>query len=151
MEVNYGGGGSGAENWIYFLLFLFISLAITWLIIYTAVRAAVGHALDRMKPRLTAEATPAPDGVEFVVSNVGSAPAVDVTVRWLDRPFDEPLARAPFLGAGAKLEWTIAAPAVPGSTPEIRTLKLSWARDPDSGRESVDRVVRIPLRLSTAG
>jgi hypothetical protein len=149
MEVNYGGG-SGGEAWIYFLLFLFISLAITWLIIYTAVRAAVGHALDRMKPRLTAEATTSPNGVEFVVSNLGSVPAVDLTVCWSDRPLDEPLARAPFLGAGAKLEWSIAAPEVPGATQEIRRLKLSWARDPDSGRESVDRVVRIPAPPNAA-
>ena len=144
MDISYGGSGSGAESWIYFLLFLFISLAITWLIIYTAARAAVGHALDRMRSRLAAEASTTPGGVEFVVSNVGSAPAVDLAVRWLDRPFDEPMARTPLLGVGAKLEWTIAAADVPGDTDEIRRLKLDWAHDPGSGRESAVRVVRVP-------
>ena len=151
MEVNYGGGGSGLDAWIYFLLFLFISLAITWLIIYTAVRAAVGHALDRMKPHFVAEATAAPDGVQFVVSNVGSAPAVDLVVRWLDQPLGEPIARAPFLGVNARLEWTLAAAQVPGETGSIRRLRLQWSRDPDLGIESVTCAVLVPSRLNTAG
>ena len=150
MEVNYGGG-SGAEAWVYFLLFLFISLAITWLIIYTAVRAAVGHALDRMKPHMVAEATATPDGVQFVVTNVGSAPAVDLVVRWLDQPLGEPIARTPFLGVNARFEWTLAVADVPGETDSIRRLSVQWSRDPDPGNETVKCAVFVPSRLNTAG
>ena len=41
--VSYSGSSS---DWLTVLIWLLISLAVSWLIIYTAVRAATGHALD---------------------------------------------------------------------------------------------------------
>jgi hypothetical protein len=143
MGVSYSGGDAG----IYAALFLLISLAITWLIIYTAVRAATGHALDRMKPRFVAEATTTEDRVQFVVSNVGSAPALDLVVRWLDRPAAEPLARTPLLGVNARLEWTIASAPMTGETQAIRRLRLDWTRDSDPGRAFILLAVMVPSRL----
>ncbi len=160
MGVSYSGDAG-----ITAVLFLLISLAVTWLIIYSAVRAATGHALDRMKPRFVAGATTTDEGVRFVVSNVGSAPAVDLVVRWLDRPAGEPLARTPLLGVNATLEWTLApapapapAPAAaptpaPAPTPAqdetmaIRRLRLDWTRDSDPGREFIYCTVLVPSRL----
>ena len=151
MEVSYGGGGAGIDTWISFLVYLFISLAITWLIIYTAVRAAVGHALDRTKPRLVAEATATPDGVRFVVSNVGSAPAVDVAVRWTEQPYGEPIARTAFVGVNARFEWTLPVAQVPSGAGSIRGLRIQWSGGPDRGRESATCVVLVPSRPNAAG
>jgi hypothetical protein len=150
MEVNYGGGGAGLDTWITFLLYLFISLAITWLIIYTAVRAAVGHALDRMKPRFVAEATATPDGVRFVVSNVGSAPAVDVAVRWTEQPSGEPIVRTAFVGVSARFEWELAVAQVPGTAGSVRGLRLQWSGGPDRSRETATCVVLVPARPNAA-
>ena len=151
MEIDYGGGGAGIDAWITFLVYLFISLAITWLIIYTAVRAGVGHALDRTKPRFVAEATATPDGVQFAVSNVGSAPAVDVAVRWTDQPYGEPIARSAFVGVNAKFEWTLPVAQAPGGPGSIRGLRLQWSGGPDRSREAATCLVLVPSRPNAAG
>src|SRR5271157_1831483 len=106
------------------VILLILSVAFSWLVIYTAVRAAVGHALDRLKPRLVAEALTTPQGVDFVVTNVGTAAAFDVSARWSGRPAGEPLARTPMLGLNARLEWTLAAEPVPDEAQSVRTLRL---------------------------
>jgi hypothetical protein len=147
MDVTYSNGDAALTG----VLFLIISLVVTWLIIYSAVRAAVGHALDRTKPRFVVEATTNSEGVKFAVTNVGSAPAVDLTARWLEKPVDEPLARVPLLGVNARFEWTVAAVALPGETQTVRSLKLQWTRDPDLGSASVTCVVLVPSRLNAAG
>ena len=77
------------SNDLSFVFWLLVSLAISWLLIYTAVRTGVGHALDRVEPRLVAETNITLLGVEFVVSNIGLGPAFDVSVRWLDAAADK--------------------------------------------------------------
>jgi len=42
--MSTGDGGTAA-------LWLILSLVVSWLVIYTAVRTATGHALDRTQPR----------------------------------------------------------------------------------------------------
>jgi hypothetical protein len=147
--MNYDGGNASG----YALIFFILSLVIAWLIIYTAVRAAVGHALDRTNPRLVAEATTMPDGVFFAVLNAGTAPAIDLTVRWFGAPSHAVLARTPFLGLDDRFEWTVPAPAVPNETASPRKLTLEWARDPDPslGRRSMTCAVLVPSRLDAAG
>jgi hypothetical protein len=146
--VSYGGSSS---DWLTVLLWLLISLAVSWLIIYTAVRAATGHALDRSKPRLVAETHTTPEGVHFVISNIGSAPAVNVAVRWSDRPAGAVLAQTQLLGPSGKLEWAIAAGPIPGETESLHTLKVDWSSTPDPsfGRSSTSLVVLVPSRLDT--
>ena len=147
MSVSYSNGDAG----LYAALFLIVSLAITWLIIYTAVRAATGHALDRMKPRFVSEAITTPQSVEFVITNIGSAPAVDLIVRWADTPSGEPLAQTPLLAVNARLEWALAAPQVEGETSAVTSLRLDWSRGPELGRAAIACVVLVPSRLDTAG
>jgi hypothetical protein len=147
MDVTYSNGDAALTG----VLFLIISLIVTWLIIYSAVRAAVGHALDRTKPRFVAEATTNSDGVKFAVTNVGSAPAADLVVKWLDKPHGEPIARTSWLGVNATLEWSLAATPVPDETSAVRGLVLDWSRDPDLGRASVSCFVLVPSRLNAAG
>ncbi len=146
--MNYAGGNGSGDARVLFI----ISLVIAWLIIYTAVRAAVGHALDRTNPRLVAEATATPDGVHFAILNAGTAPAVDVAVRWFDAPADAILARTPLLCIDARFEWSVPAPSVPGETTSVRKLTLEWARDTDPpGRRSTTCAVLVPSRLDAAG
>jgi hypothetical protein len=147
VSVSYSNGDAG----LYAALFLIVSLAITWLIMYTAVRAATGHALDRMKPRFVAEAITTPQGVQFEITNVGSAPAVDLTVRWTDRPLGEPLAQALLLAVNARLEWILAVPQVEGEISAVRSLRLDWSRGPELGRAAIACVVLVPSRLNAAG
>jgi hypothetical protein len=147
--MNFDGGNASGDALIFFI----VSLVIAWLIIYTAVRAAVGHALDRENPRLVAEATTTPDGVHFAVLNAGTAPAIDLTVRWFGAPADATLARTPLLGIDARLEWSVPAPMVVDETTSVRKLTLEWARDtdPSLGRHSMSCPVLVPSRLDAAG
>jgi hypothetical protein len=150
MNVDYGGG---TDAGLYFLLFLFISIAITWLIIYTAVRAAVGHAMDRPAPRLVAEAVTTADEVRFAISNLGTAPVVNLAVRWHRAPAEEYLARTPFLGVNARFEWTMPVPAAQAEELVVRWLEMSWVRHPDPslGRRSETCPVLVPSRLHIPG
>ena len=134
------------------LILLLIELVGFWLIIYTAVRAAVGHALDRVKPRLVAEARTTPEGVHFVVTNTGTAPAFDGFVRWSARPTGEALAYTPMLGLNGRLEWAVPAEAVADETQSVRKLELDWTGglDPSAGRQSTTRAVLVPSRLDAA-
>lgn len=139
------------SNWT-FVVWLILSLLVSWLLIYTAVRAGVGHALDRVQPRLIAEAHTTLNGVEFVVCNVGTGPAFDVSVWWSDRPTGEALARTPMLGQNGKLEWTLAAEPIPDETQSVRRLKLDWgigSNQPDERRHSTLAVL-VPARLDAA-
>ena len=146
--MNFDGGNASGDALIFFI----VSLVIAWLIIYTAVRAAVGHALDRTNPRLVAEATTTPDGVHFAVLNSGTAPAIDVAVRWFGTPADATLARTPLLGIDARFEWSVPAPSVPGETTSVRKMTLEWAPDSDPlGRRSMSCPVLVPSRLDAAG
>jgi hypothetical protein len=133
------------------LLMLVVMLVGFWLIIYTAVRAAVGHALDRVNPCLVAEARTTQEGVDFVVTNTGTAPALDLFVRWSARPTGEALTYTPTLGLGGRLEWTIAAESVEDESQSVRKLELDWAAANGSGsRHSTTRAVLVPSRLDTA-
>jgi hypothetical protein len=145
MGVAYSGG----DNSLAGVVLLIISLAISWLFIYSAVRAAVGHALDRVKPRLLAEAHTTPLGVEFAVSNIGTAPAFAVSVGWADRPIGQPLAWTPMLAVNGRLEWTLAAQPVPDETQSVRRLSIGWSTGlvPSEGRRSELRAVLVPSRL----
>ena len=131
------------------LVWLLISLLVSWLIIYTAVRTGVGHALDRVEPRLVAETHITATGVEFVVSNLGLGPAFDVSARWLDRPTGEALARTPLLGRNGTLEWTVVAAPVPDERQSVLKLKVDWGTtlDPSPGRHSTTLAVLVPSRL----
>ncbi len=134
------------STWVIWLL---IALIVCWLIIYTAVRTAVGHALDRVEPRLVADTHVTPNGVEFAISNLGLGPAFDVSVRWLDRPTGEALARTPLLGRDATLEWTVVAGPVPDEKPSVLRLKVDWGNNYDQsvGRHSATLAVLVPSRL----
>ena len=147
MNVGSGTGDAALTG----LLFLLLSLVVTWLILYSAVRAAVGHALDRTKPRFVVETTARSDSVQFAITNVGTAPAVDLVARWLDEPRGEPLARTPILGVNARFDFRLDVPEVAGETDVVRSLKLEWSRGPDLARASVPCVVLVPSRLSAAG
>ena len=131
---------------------LLVSLLLSWLLIYTAVRAAVGHALDRVKPRLMAEAHTTAEGVQFVVSNTGSGSAFDVAVRWSSRPTGEVLARTQMLGLNGRLEWTLAIAPIPNETQSIRTVTADWANgvDPSAGRQFRLLAVLVPSQLGAA-
>jgi hypothetical protein len=133
------------------VLFL-VSIVVAWLVIYTAVRAGVGHALDRTKPRLIAEAQTSAEAVHFVMSNVGTASAFDVTVRWSNRPTGEVLARAQMLGLGGRLEWTLALTPIPDEPRSVRTLAVDWANDidPSAGRQLRALAVLVPSQLGSA-
>jgi hypothetical protein len=143
-----GSGDSGTV-----VLYLILSLAISWLIVYTAVRAAAGHVMDRTLPRLVAEATTTADGVHFAISNLGTAPAVDMTVRWFLAPADQVIARTPLLGVNGRFEWTMPVAAVPDESMAVRKLHLEWARDtdPSQGRRFSACPVLVPSRLNAAG
>jgi hypothetical protein len=148
VNVAYGSGDAGLAA----LLLLLISLAVTWLIIYSAVRGAVGHALDRKVPRLVADAQTTQGDVHFTVSNIGSGAAFDVTVGWVGRATGEPLARTPLLGPNCRLEWTLSAGSLPTETLSVGRLKVDWAPDnPSVGRRSDDLAVLIPAGLDAAG
>lgn len=140
------GGSAGFVFWFIF------SLVVAWLVIYTAVRLAVGHALDRTQPRLLAEAYATANGVQFAVTNVGTGPAFDLSVRWHGTRIGEPLASTPMLGVNRRLEWTISVGPVPGETQIVRRLELSWAMGlyPDSIRPSATCAVLVPSRLAAA-
>lgn len=133
-------------------LLLLISVVVSWLIIYTAVRAAVGHALDRSKPRFAVETETTEQGVHFAVSNVGSGSAFDVTARWSNAPIGEVLARARLLGPNGRLEWTLAAAPTPDELQSIRTLTVDWANgiDPAAGRQFKLLAVLVPSQLGAA-
>jgi hypothetical protein len=137
------------NNDISWLIWLAISVLVAWLIIYTSVRAGVGHALDRAEPRLAADTHVTPTGVEFVVSNLGLGPAFDVSVRWLDRPAGDALVRTPMLGRNGTLEWTVPAGPVPDEKQSLLRLKVDWGNyvDPSVGRHSTTLVVLVPSRL----
>ena len=140
------------SNDLSFVFWLLVSLAISWLLIYTAVRTGVGHALDRVEPRLVAETNITLLGVEFVVSNIGLGPAFDVSVRWLDAAADKALVRPPMLARNGTLSWTVVAEAVPDERQSVLRLKVDWGSsfDPSVGRHSAILSVLVPSRLSGA-
>ncbi len=133
-------------------LFLLVSVVVSWLIIYTAVAAGVGRALDRSKPQFVADAQPTEQGVHFLVSNVGSGSAFDVTARWSNAPVGEVLARARLLGPNGRLEWTLAAAPIPDELQSIRTLTVDWANgiDQSAGRQFKLLAVLVPSQLGAA-
>jgi len=137
---------SGGSTGLWFIL----SVVVAWLVIYTAVSAAVDHALHPTVPRLQAEATATPDGVQFAVTNVGGGPAFDLRVRWHETPTGETLADTPILGVNGQLDWTLDVGAVPGETQIVRSLDLNWALglQPGSSRYSATRAVLVPSRLA---
>jgi hypothetical protein len=131
------------------VLWVLISLIVSWLIVYTAVRTAVGHALDRPKARLVAGAQVTPAGVQFVVTNVGTGAAFDLSVRWSGRPASEVLARIPLLGSNAMLHWMLAAEPEADNLQSVGLLTAAWSTglEPASGRESATLAVLVPSRL----
>ena len=133
-------------------LFLLISVVVSWLVIYTAVAAGVGHALDRTKPRFVAEAHTTEQGVHFLISNLGTGSAFDVTARWSNAPVGELLARARLLGPNGRIEWTLAATPIPDELQSIRTLRVDWANgiDPPASREFEHLAVLVPSQLGAA-
>jgi hypothetical protein len=138
------------DNNIAVVAYFVITLIVAWLVIYTAVRTGVGHALDRIQPRLLAEAHQTPDGVRFAVVNVGTGPAFDLSVRWSENPAGDPLARTPMLEVNGRLEWSV--PVEPGSNEgaTIRRLRLDWcgSLDPSASRASSTRAVLVPWTLT---
>ena len=142
--MSTGDGGTAA-------LWLILSLVVSWLVIYTAVRVAVGHALERSQPLLVAEARATPAGVEFVITNSGTSSAIDLSVRWSGAPKTEILAHAPLLAVNGRLEWTVAVEPIPNETQLVRTLLIDWAVEVDpssSVRQSSRRAVLVPSRLA---
>jgi hypothetical protein len=128
---------------------LVVSIAFTWLVIYTAVRTAVGHALDRVQPRLVADAQTTPESVSFVVTNVGNGPAFDLSARWAGEPAGQKLAHTPLLAPNGKFGWTVAAAPVPDETQVVREIRLDWAigNEPNALQKSATLAVLVPSRL----
>jgi hypothetical protein len=131
---------------------LLLSIVVSWVVIYTAVRAAVGHTLDRTKPRFVAETHTTEQGVHFLVSNVGTRSAFDVAARWSNAPIGEVLARARLLGPNGRLEWTLMAAPTPDELQSIQTLTVDWANgiDPLAGRQFMHLAVLVPSQLGAA-
>lgn len=129
---------------------LVVGLLIEWLLIYSAVRVAVGHANDRREPRLEAQSTTAPGEVTLAVVNAGSGVAFDVTMAWADDPSGYPLARTPLLAIGGRLECILAAAAAAGETQLVRSLKVEWREGLDLPHRTGRRAVLVPSRLSPA-
>jgi hypothetical protein len=132
------------------VLWLILSLVVLWLVVYTAVRVAVGHALDRRRQRLVAEVRTTPDGVEFAIANLGTAPAIDLFVRWFNDS-DSVLAHTPLLAENGRLEWTIASEPIPNEIQVVRSLLFDWAdgiEQPTAGRNSSGYAVLVPSRLA---
>ena len=134
------------------VIYWIVGLLILWLIIYSAVRAAAGHALDRRRPMHMARAEVEPDRVRIVVTNSGSAAAFDVVMGWSDDAATYPLARTPLLAADGHLEAVLPWVPVPGETPVVRILKVEWRTvlDPASARPQLRLPVLVPARLSVA-
>jgi hypothetical protein len=140
----------GPADGLVLVFFAFLSLLVTWLIIYTAVVAGVGHVLSPAA-RLKADANVTPEGVEFVVTNVGTGPAFDFSVRWLGTPAEAVLAQAPLLQEGAVLRWVVqATPAGPGEASTVRQLQLTWrpGMNPDHMRKYAFLAVLVPPSLA---
>ena len=144
MRNNWGPG----DYWAALLLLTFLIVAL-WIIVYTAARAAVGHMLDRVEPRLIVEARTTPEAVAFVLTNVGIGPAFDLAVRWSDGPAAEKVAYTQLLAPGGKLEWTITARPVVDEVMWVRKLLTNWAidADPSALRKSATLAVLVPSRL----
>jgi hypothetical protein len=138
-----------SDNSVAAVAYLLLALILSWLIIYTAVGAGVGHAMDRIKPRLLAEAQVTPEGVQFTMVNVGTGPAFDLFVRWSEDPTGEPLARTPMLGVNGRLEWTVPVRAEPDESQAVRRLRLDWSDglEQEARWESGTRAVLVPSRL----
>jgi hypothetical protein len=127
-----------------------LGIVASWLFIYTAVRAAVGHCLDRRRPLLQAVATARPEAVRLAITNTGSGPAFDVSVRWQDE-LSTLLAGTPLLAPGSDLDVDLAVRAVEGETQIVRFLKVEGRHDLDSdpsSRFSERRAVLVPSRLA---
>jgi hypothetical protein len=141
-----------ADNGTSALVLFLLTVVVSWVVIYTAVVAGVGHALDRSKPRFVAEAQTTEQGVHFLVLNVGTGSAFDVTARWSNAPLGEVLARARLLGPNDRLEWTLAAAPTPDELQSIRTLTVDWANaiDPSAGRQFKHLAVLVPSQLGAA-
>lgn len=137
------------DNSVSVAVYLMFTLILSWVVIYTAVSAGVGHAMDRIKPRLLAEGHITPEGVQFTVVNVGTGPAFDLSVRWSGNPTGEPLARTPMLGVNGRLEWTLPLGHEPDESQAVRRLRLEWGDGSDQAarRESSTRAVLVPSRL----
>jgi hypothetical protein len=124
------------------MLFLIIGLVLEWLIIYTAVRAAVGFSLDHRRPLVEVAATAGPDGVRLSIMNSGSGLAFDLVVGWEGDPSSQPLASTLMLANGSGLEVDLPVRAVKGETQVVRFLKAEWKGKPGSRRQLPYRAAR---------
>jgi hypothetical protein len=111
----------GSQDWIIWLL---LYLVIAWLVIYTAVRAAVGHASDRRRPLLIARTSDTPDGLRATIQNRGTASALDLKVTWAEAGTDGVLASALLLAVDDRLDF-IADPST-GLPLVVRKLAVQW-------------------------
>lgn len=143
MYVTSGDSTAGA-------VLLIFGLVLEWLLIYTAVRVAVGHAHDRRRPVLEAETTTAADGMRLDLLNKGTGAAFDVAMGWADDPSTFPLARTPMLPIDGRLEFRLAVAQVSDETQYVRFLKIEWrdGPDPTANHRSARRAVLVPSRLS---
>ena len=128
---------------------LVLGLVAEWLLIYSAVRLAVGHANDRRQPRLEAQSTTTPGEVTLAVVNAGSEAAFDVAMGWADDPLGYPLAQTPLLAIGGRLECSLVAATVAGGTQHVRFLKVEWRNGLDLPPRTARRAVLVPSLLST--
>jgi hypothetical protein len=132
------------------VVLLILGLLLEWLLIYTAVRVAVGNVRDQRRPALEAGATASADGVRLDLVNKGTGAAFDVAMGWADDPSTFPLARTPMLPIDGRLEFRLAVAQVPDETQYVRFLKIEWrdGPDPSANHSSARRAVLVPSRLS---
>ncbi len=125
---------------------LVVAVVVEWLLIYTAVRAAISHSLDRRRPIIETETTAAPGGVRLALVNKGTAPAFDVVTSWEDNSSTGPLAQTPMLPIDGRLECNPAVSGASDGTQAVRFLKVEWRPSPDpiADRRQERRAVLVP-------
>ena len=112
------------DNLLAGIVVLAIMLGAFWLVIESAVGAAIGRAHRR--PAFRASLHTAGEAVELAIDNTGPAPAYDVEVRWRGDRRSDPLLRTSLLAQGET--WRAAAPAAsrPTEASDARWPGLGW-------------------------
>jgi hypothetical protein len=124
---SYSDGGSGA---FLALVVLIVTLAVFWLLVYSAVRVAVGDSIGKRRPRFVGVAATTTEGTRLTLTNAGDAPAFHVSFRWQDDTSLHVLGETLMLSAGDKAEFDLPVPETSDGYPRIRTMAVEWRDSP---------------------